>query len=790
MKVLNSIVVFLIIVLSSLSVLFKGLFFNLEESIFLTLLLFLSFIYLFIKTLGRESLKTDKWLIIFGSGIVAAYILNIFTAGNFRENIGIGIRYASILLISVIIYDYFTGKRDRLVGFLLVPVVLSGLLCSLISLIHFKGVLGFLYEPYYGTRYGTTFQYQNTASIYFAVCVLLSLTIVLKSENLILKLVFSGIGNILLFAQLQTASRGGFLFGTFGILLFLAFQKRGQHTKALLHFLSIALPLLFLINKYNSNVSAGNFIEAYRWLAISVIVTMLLLLVVYFISKIKVSSKVRIVLLSVAAVFTLTGIVFVYVNFGFTLLDRLNLDLFKRLANTGANDTNILGRLDFSRDALKLIEKNWVTGYGGGGWTSNYRTVQTYLYTANDVHNNFLQVFVESGIIGFLSYLGLIIYAIKKFLVTFFKKVELDNILPVGLFSASVSLVLHSGIDFDLSYMSMLVLFQFLLTGLVLVTNKAELAGNIFDLNENKKTESRESILNESRLNESRLNESKLNESRLRKSKIVILPFLVISALLLPVKAVHSIAAYNGKTGYMYLDKKDYKAARLYLEEAVRLDSRNSNYTLTLARIYFNYSRITKPEFKELLQKKALNTALKGISYNTGEPEGYKLISDIYKEMQMPEKALEYYYLLIQKQPRDEAQYVQLGQTYIDNAVFYMQKGDKLKATEQLQKCSFLGNTVQTKAIKELYKYKLLSYLYLGDYSKAYEFLKTLHEIELENKNLANDLRIIEYSLNEIAKYYNSNKASSILTLEEKYIIVNSYFYKIITNNIELFRHL
>ena len=123
--------------------------------------------------------------------------------------------------------------------------------------------------------------------------------------------------------------------------------------------------------------------------------------------------------------------------------------------------TSISDRITFSKDAIKIITasiKNFVLGTGGEGFKNTYELYQSQKYISTEVHNSFLQIFVESGIIGFSCILVIILYTLikckdkeKRLLLLFF--------------------IIHSLVDLELSYFSMIFLFGILLG---LCANKEE----------------------------------------------------------------------------------------------------------------------------------------------------------------------------------------------------------------------------------------------------------------------------------------------------------------------------
>lgn len=79
---------------------------------------------------------------------------------------------------------------------------------------------------------------------------------------------------------------------------------------------------------------------------------------------------------------------------------------YDRIFSQG-RDRNLDARLEMFRDALKIIKDYPLTGKGGGGWNALYQGYQDRSYFSSEVHNHFLQVWVEAGIFGFLAFIGL-----------------------------------------------------------------------------------------------------------------------------------------------------------------------------------------------------------------------------------------------------------------------------------------------------------------------------------------------------------------------------------------------
>ena len=88
-------------------------------------------------------------------------------------------------------------------------------------------------------------------------------------------------------------------------------------------------------------------------------------------------------------------------------LNRILPQRFYDRAFSYSLDRNMGRRFELFRDAVKVIKDYPVLGAGGGGWAAVYRGYQEQSYISREVHNHFLQVWVEAGIFGFLAFLGI-----------------------------------------------------------------------------------------------------------------------------------------------------------------------------------------------------------------------------------------------------------------------------------------------------------------------------------------------------------------------------------------------
>lgn len=121
---------------------------------------------------------------------------------------------------------------------------------------------------------------------------------------------------------------------------------------------------------------------------------------------------------------------------------HLPIKLVEKISNINIKYKTVEERLQFIKDGLKLISKNFLTGIGGGNWQYKYKEVQKYGYITNDVHSYYIQVWIEFGILGLIAILGITVCLVK-------------NKKDVGIKIGILAILIHSAMDTDMYFMFM-----------------------------------------------------------------------------------------------------------------------------------------------------------------------------------------------------------------------------------------------------------------------------------------------------------------------------------------------
>lgn len=138
-----------------------------------------------------------------------------------------------------------------------------------------------------------------------------------------------------------------------------------------------------------------------------------------------------------------------------------------RIENINFQQNSVLERGTFYKDSIKVFKDYPVFGSGGGGWATLYERYQNNPYLSRQAHNFFLQYLVEVGIVGLAILLVLIVTVFAVFIrKSFIRGIEKTESYLIFYF-VSISVLIHSVLDFEMSYVLLGGLVFLCLGGLV-----------------------------------------------------------------------------------------------------------------------------------------------------------------------------------------------------------------------------------------------------------------------------------------------------------------------------------
>lgn len=140
------------------------------------------------------------------------------------------------------------------------------------------------------------------------------------------------------------------------------------------------------------------------------------------------------------------------------LRNLLPANIRVRFENINFQQSSVLERFTFYRDAMKLLRDYPLFGAGGGAWGASYEAYQNNPYVSRQAHNFFIQYLVEVGVIGFIIFILFVGFIFYKYIRGYFKADRAGKESHFIYFIIVVSILMHSLLDFNLSYAYMSIL--------------------------------------------------------------------------------------------------------------------------------------------------------------------------------------------------------------------------------------------------------------------------------------------------------------------------------------------
>jgi len=579
---------------------FRGLFFPTEQLwtlILAALLLLLLWQYKLSKRDLRVFIAFTDYFVL---GLVIAYFLAIIGAADQR----LALQEALKVLTYAIVYKSAAElildekKANGILG-----VIYSTAIGT--ALVGIGAALGWIHyeSAFEGGRIFSTLQYPNALAAFLGAAFILGLYFwsAYKDKKYWSYLV-TALNYILLLVFLATNSRGAFL--VFPIAVFLFWLGARKERLYLFGHLAVVI-LATLIGSYQfiPSVVAGQTSIALLWLGLGLLVALggEFILQFFFIRR---HFKYKEIYLVGAVLLVVIGGMAFLAFFGEAPADAslweriLPSQVAERIKDISLGTQSSATRIYWSQDALKMIGEHPLLGLGGGGWQAAYRAYQGYLYHTTQVHNHWLQVFIEVGIIGFFFWVGMWI----TFLLAVYKRWRQGDLRIWAVGWAAAAVGVHAFIDFDLALGAVsIMLFSLLGTGTALAFLPTKEISKSLSL-------------------------KKFREKKLPyQIGSVVLPVLIIliaSSLLL--------GSYYSQKAREELQAQDATAITS-LERAARFDPFEARYRADLAQLYLSQK---KPAEALAMMESALRKA----------PYSWELWStagDLYWQMGEVERAIE-----------------------------------------------------------------------------------------------------------------------------------------------------
>ncbi|WP_036747095.1 O-antigen ligase family protein [Paenibacillus sp. UNC451MF] len=331
-------------------------------------------------------------------------------------------------------------------------------------------------------RLTSTFQYANSYAALLIALLLAAVYLVVTKRKPLTIAIHAFMLVPMILSLLLTLSRGGLVILPIVLLLILPFMKITKQIFIFIHLGISSVISLIILNKITlvgeqfhlhqdlSTAASGLWILIGSSVGCAIISWLLQHFVFpkvddFFNSRIK--NRFANIILPAAAL--IIGCLGIFVVFGNTGAINLFPDYIKhRIETINFEQHSVLERGTFYKDSVKLFEDYPVFGGGGGAWAALYEKYQNNPYVSRQAHNFFIQYLVETGIVGILILLAFLVYIFYLYIRQFIKTATTQESSDRHVFFiVTISLLVHSMIDFDLSYVYLGILLFLSLGGMI-----------------------------------------------------------------------------------------------------------------------------------------------------------------------------------------------------------------------------------------------------------------------------------------------------------------------------------
>ncbi|AIQ65805.1 polymerase [Paenibacillus stellifer] len=317
-----------------------------------------------------------------------------------------------------------------------------------------------------GLRLTSIFQYANTYAAFLMAFLFVAVFALIRAKKWYGTVTHGFMLVPIIVSLLLTLSRGGLVMLPVVFVLLLLFQKPSRQILWIIHLIVAAVVSLAVINKVTSigerlaavpDASAA--VEGWAWLLIASAITAAISWAVqrfaapWLDKRLEGWSTRKLSNLWLPIGATVLVAIAAFLLIGTSVRSILPANIETRLENINFQQHSVLERFTFYKDAVKVAKDYPILGAGGGGWAALYEKYQNNPYTSRQAHNFFLQYLIEVGILGFIVFMGFILFVFYKYIKGYIRNKDQDD-FNNGFFYLiiALSILLHSVLDFNMSY--------------------------------------------------------------------------------------------------------------------------------------------------------------------------------------------------------------------------------------------------------------------------------------------------------------------------------------------------
>ncbi|MFL0376193.1 O-antigen ligase family protein [Paenibacillus amylolyticus] len=450
-------------------------------AIAITTLLFTMWVAVYFKQIKLETQR--DWLKIAAILLPLTYVLSLISAAS--EYLAVNMILIQCIYAMIFVMTMYLLKNNKInhsiqssligiayviVGFGLLNWLgasnLAGRLVGWFS----SGVVNGVYNQTIwndanGPRLASVFQYPNTYAAFLMAFLFISIFSLIRSKKVYMQLVHAFMLVPILLSLLLTLSRTGLVMMPIVFVIILLLLKPAKQILWFIYLVISGIGTIAILNPVNTaglelqqQFTAG--VAAKGWIylvAASIVVAIIIWAIQRWIApkletKLRAWGKRKGSSLWIPLGSMLLAIIAAVLLLGTSVRNILPDSISTRLENINFQQHSVLERLTFYKDAAKVIADYPLIGAGGGAWTVLYQKYQNNPYVSAQAHNFFMQYLVEVGIIGFIIFMAFILYIFYQFVRSYLRKDESERDSHFVFFILSMTILVLSLLDFNMSY--------------------------------------------------------------------------------------------------------------------------------------------------------------------------------------------------------------------------------------------------------------------------------------------------------------------------------------------------
>ncbi|WP_374017400.1 O-antigen ligase family protein [Paenibacillus thiaminolyticus] len=316
-----------------------------------------------------------------------------------------------------------------------------------------------------GPRLASVFQYPNTYAAYLMAFLFVAVFYLTTTRKVVSHAVHSFMLVPIILSILLTLSRSGLVLLPVVFVVVLLFVKPARQIMWIVHLAISGVATLVILNTVSDignqvHLNGSGSSSFKGWLYIfgaSAVCAVLCWIVQRFLApwlerKLESFSmkKWANALLPVGGTI-IAGVLLIFL-LGTGFKNLLPESISSRLSSINFQQHSVLERITFYKDSMKLVADYPVFGAGGGAWSALYEKYQNNPYESAQAHSYYMQYLVETGFLGFIilsAFLGIVYW---KYIQSFRNAEETKRNSYFMYFILETSILVHSVMDFNMSY--------------------------------------------------------------------------------------------------------------------------------------------------------------------------------------------------------------------------------------------------------------------------------------------------------------------------------------------------